>query len=245
MMGLKNIINVSTLLLSAICLNACDDGHIDESNNDTPTEGFTVQLIGGVGTLKSLSSYSVKTGNSVAITCFNDESEYALMQRNIPKTLNTNSADTLLLSNVPANGKTLEIAVVNTLRKRILTLYSYELPSQVNPKDTVRIDMGSLFDVVSRQLFQKADCSRCHSEGGGAANLDLSKANAYASLVGIHAYKKPSAIRVKPFDAENSYLFKVLSEGDANVSYAHPSLMADYQGALQVLKLWINEGAKR
>lgn len=240
----KYFLLASVLSVGTFAVSACDDGHVDEKSGDVTSDGFTVELTGGAGTLKSLSGFPAGQ-NSVAIACFAEGSEFAVMQRNIPNTVSAGKADTIVMSNVPSETRTVEVAVVNVLRKRVQTLYKYEINGDADKRDTVRIDLGSVFDIVNNQLFQRADCSRCHSASGGAAGLDLSPEHAYTSLVGVTAHKDPSKQRVKPFDASDSYLYKVLSEGDEHVSYAHTSLMADYQDMLQVLKLWIDGGAAK
>jgi hypothetical protein len=49
---------------------------------------------------------------------------------------------------------------------------------------------------------------------------------------------------VKAGDAENSFLYKVISVGDENIHYSHTQLTTDEQTMLDILKQWIEAGAK-
>ena len=228
-------------------LISCDDGHVDDPVFTYDDESYTIQI---TGTFKSLKTW---TGSySVAAACFDGESDYSTIQKVLPSASTDSTVETLTISSVPTNSKTVEIAVVNTLRKRIATLYSYEIPENQRYDDTIKIDVGTLnvgmFGTIDQFIFQGTgtNCSRCHNNADGAGHLDLTTANAYASLVGVNAYKDATQTRVLPGDADHSFLYKVITEGDENVGYSHPGLFTEeqYSVFLDIIKSWINGGAK-
>jgi len=166
---------------------------------------------------------------------------------------NVDGQTTIKLTNIPAETKTIEIAVINSLRKRIATLYQYNVSEDDQINDTIKVEVGDMnvgmFALINNNLFQgsKTTCSKCHSPHGtssAAAGLDLSADKAYQNLVGVTSTKSPTNLRVMAGDADNSFLYKVLSTGDDNVHYSHLQLMTDEQTLLDVLKQWINGGAK-
>lgn len=239
---------MSVLLVTAgtWSLMSCDDGHVDDPVYVNTEDSYNVQI---TGTFKSLNTWNGTY--SVAAACFDDESNYSLIQKVLPSSAN-DTVQVLKLSNVPTNAHTVEIVVVNTLRKRIATLYSYEIPENQRYADTIKIDVGTLnvgmFGAINQFIFQGTgtNCSRCHSSERATANLDLTAEHAYSSLVGMKAQKDSTRTRVIPGDAENSFLYKVITEGDDNVGYSHMGLFADdaYAPFLNIIKSWIDGGAK-
>ena len=235
--------------LCTICLlsTSCDDGHIDDPVFDYCSDGYNVQI---TGTFKRLDTW---TGNySVVAAAFNDESEYSLIQKVLPSAATDSTTEVVSLSNVSAHAQTIEIAVVNTLRKRIATIYSYPIPNNQHPDDTIKINVGELnvgmFGAINHFIFQGTgtNCARCHSTADGAGHLDLTAENAYASLVNVAAYKDNTQTRVIPFDAANSFFYKVIKDGDESISYSHTGLLTEdkYAVFLDIIAAWINGGAK-
>lgn len=231
---------------STLSLAGCDDGHVDDPVYHNTEDSYTVEI---TGTFQSLDTWNGTY--SVAAACFDGTNNYTLTQKVIPASVG-NTEHTVRLTNVPTQAQTVEIAVVNSLRKRIATIYSYKIPEGQRYSDTIKLDVGTLnagmFGAINQFVFQGSatNCSRCHSASRPAAGLDLSTENAYASLVNVPATKAPDQMRVEPGNAANSFLYKVISQGDDNVSYSHTGLFADeaYQPFLDIVKAWIDGGAK-
>lgn len=240
------MVRIAALAAAVLLMASCDDGHVDDPVYNNSEESYNVQII---GTFKSLSTWS--GSYSVAAACFNESSEYSLIQKVLPATATDTSVDTLRLSNVPTTAQTIEIAVVNILRKRVASIYTYEIPKSHPSSDTITLDVGTLdvgmFGAINRFVFQgtSTNCSRCHASATATAHLDLTAANAYSSLVGVPAYVDPTQTRVVAGNSGNSYLYKVLTEGDDNISYAHPRLFEnDNKPFLDIIRSWIDGGAK-
>ena len=233
-------------LLSVLVLmfSACDDGHVDDPTTVIESTGYTAYVS---GTFKKVDSWS--GSYSVVIAGFSSESEYATIQMILPS---TDESTSFTLDNIPSNTNTIEIAVVNSLRKRIATLYTYTIPEGQSTNSPIELDLGEMnvgmFDAINQAVFQSGTttCAKCHQGDNPAGSLDLSSANAYASLVGIASTKAPDQKRVVPGNAENSYLYKVISTGDSNVHFSHTGFFAgdDMAAMLKLIKEWINNGAK-
>jgi len=115
------------------------------------------------------------------------------------------------------------------------------------------------FEIIEDQVFATSCAtSGCHSSTSDASyaqhGLVLSKGNAFSNLVGKMA-KNPAAAAlklqlVKPFDADNSFLFHKIScqsthhSASSNFGSQMP-LGGNYltQGQVEFIKRWINAGA--
>lgn len=232
------IISIITLALTG-----CDDGLIEEKNNIAPSaDTYTMQVTGNIQGINTWNgSYTV------AFACFSEGNDYADIVKTIPAT----AGDTLTLKGVPSTATTAEIAILSPLRKRIATIYSYSITDEAAIDDTIKINVGdidaSMFTAINTHLFQGNNCSRCHQGASPAAQLDLSKENAYSHIVNVPAHKEPSMMRVKPGNAEESFLYKVMTDPDVSLSYSHAGLFTDPvpQAFQQIMKNWINAGAKQ
>jgi len=232
-------------VIALLSMTSCDDGYVNDPTYDTFESTYTVKITG------TFTHYDTWQGTySVAAACYAEGDEYSLFQKVLPSDTNDSTEVTMLLTNVPTKARTVEIAVVGTLRDRIATIHSYDIPSDQRYDDTIRVDVGTLdvgmFSAINKFVFQNTsvNCSRCHASAQSTAHLDLTEENAYKSLVNVPSYKDSTLMRVKPYDAENSYLYRVLSSGVSEIRYNHPGLMSDYQTFLSIMKSWINGGAK-
>jgi hypothetical protein len=111
-------------------------------------------------------------------------------------------------------------------------------------------DAGPSVSFRTIQASFQTQCS-CHMNNPGSGNLDLSSANAYADLVNVNAFMAPTKLRVKPYDAENSFLWHKLT-GDLlpGEGSRMPELRASGRGGPSAdtalsdqVRDWINAGA--
>lgn len=231
-----------TIAFLATFIASCDDGHIDEKTYVYVNDSYNVQLTGDFSKANTWSG-----GYTLALCGFNETDNYATIAKSLSS---IDGKTTIKLSNIPPETKTVEIAVINILRERMATLYKYDINNTDNINDTIRIDVGEMdlgmFAHINNSLFQgsKTNCSKCHSGPNPRAGLDLSSDRAYNSIVGVTSTKSPDKLLVKAGDAESSFLYKVISVGDDNVHYAHTQLLTDDQTILDIVKQWIDAGAK-
>ncbi len=97
------------------------------------------------------------------------------------------------------------------------------------------------FNRVQKQVLN--GCLLCHGGSAGlpAGNLNLMSGTSYTELVNVNATMDPSMLRVKPGSAAYSYIIKVL---DRDIDFDHASSSLPSTADKQLIKDWINEGAK-
>lgn len=235
-----------TLLISLSLACSCDDGAVEEYHK--PTQESDTYTLRFCANIKGLNSWSGQY--SVALACFAPESEYAETVKTLHDTDDDGDRDTILLTGVGTGTSTVEVALLSPLRKRIATIASFELPADIAEGDTIAIDGGeieaSMFASINRFVFQDNNCSRCHSGSSPASGLSLSADVAYANIVNVPSVKSPSTLRVKPGDADSSYLYRIITDENVGSHYAHTGLFTDapQQVFIDIIKSWINAGAK-
>ena len=223
--------------LFTLLLASCDDGFVTDPVYESEQTGYNVKI---TGTFDGVDQWS--DNYNVVVAAFSEDDEYSSIQ----KTIQTDGEETAItLSNVPSGAKIIEIAVTNTLRKRVSTFYRYEVEN-VSADDTIRIDVGkqnvSMFSAINNTIFQgtATTCSRCHSTEKAARGLDLSAENAYKNLVGVKSSKDATLNRVTAGDADNSMLYKIITDD----SGFHKGFFSDYGAFVNIIKSWIDNGAK-
>lgn len=235
------------LPLAGAAFAACDDGHVDDPVYVDPTETYSVVVTGtyhGKGQWQG-------TAYTLCLAGFDDESEYSVIQKDFDSKADTDTEESIRMTGIPTTSKTIEVALVDVLRRRQATIYKYEIDDSQDPADTIKIDLGnldvSMFGAVNTAVFQGLTCSKCHQGSEPAASLNLEPDKAYGNLVNVQSSKSEGSIRVVPGDSEASFLYKVLSEGDANVHYSHTVFFVENANAplLPLVKAWIDEGANQ
>jgi hypothetical protein len=98
------------------------------------------------------------------------------------------------------------------------------------------------FNSIQANVFDQY-CEHCHSGANAPVGLRLDAVNSYANLVGVASGERPSLMRVRPGDANNSYIIQKL-EGTAGVGERMPAgLPALPQSDINVIRQWIGDGA--
>ena len=100
------------LLLCATLLSSCDDGRIAEEDFNLEEEGRVAKV-----EVKLEGQKTWPSGYSISIAGFSDNSPYAEITKSI-RTDENGQAD-VTLSGIPDNVKTLEVCVVNSVRRRV------------------------------------------------------------------------------------------------------------------------------
>lgn len=223
-----------------LALAACDDGHVDDPVFVDDTKFYTVRVVA------SLSGQDDWDDSFAPVLAgYDDESEYSLIQKNLLRSA-TGQADTITLNRIPTSVTSVQIAVANVLRQRQATIFAYEIPEGQDPDEVMTLELGSVdvsrFGAVNAAVFQGLSCFRCHQGDAPPAGLALTPDEAYSRLVGEPSAKSPSQVLVVPGDADNSFLVKVLSEGDDNVHYDHRPFFVEQgrQQLLELIKAWVD-----
>lgn len=89
--------------------------------------------------------------------------------------------------------------------------------------------------------------SFCHAGSGPQQGLSLEASKSYGNIVNVPSPEALSAMRVKPFDPENSYLYRKIAGEQADLGGSgsrmpsgKPALSAEQ---IELIRTWINQGA--
>lgn len=221
----KQLRLLSPLLL--LCLFACS------SSDDTTTETYTVS---GAVTINDPEFWI--DGQTIQVGLFIDETtpEYSttLQEPTAAESINFS------FSNVEEGTYTCKVYVAeNGVYKTDLYSYSAKNINATTNLGTVSTNLLS-YTRVQNQLISK--CTQCHGGAAGepAADLILLEDESYANLVNVESTNS-DLLRVKTDDATNSFIINVLQLDD--LSFEHPSSSLATTTDIELVKLWINNGA--
>lgn len=228
---------LSILLLFLWGFTSCDDGKIYPEDNVNGAEGSTLKITAQISGVTSWpSSYSV------VVAGFGD-SDYAIISKGIPTPQIEGETVSVVLSGVTDKVETVELCVINSLRKRIATFYKTDFEVQT---DTIYMNAGvvdaGIFNGIQQTVFN-GYCTNCHGASISAAGgLYLTEGKSYAALVNKEAVSSPDGkLLVKPGDVENSFLLDVLQEGASR--HYHTDILSGSPEKIDLLKSWIEGGA--
>lgn len=212
-------------LLSAINIllifASCDSGDIEEQSYTITDKGHTVKL---TAVLSGIDTWESKY--SISLAGFSTGDNYAQVVRSLPNTTPDGTRVEMILSNIGDNINTVELAITNRLRERIITLARVNLEDYTNKKDTIYMDLGvtdvSKFGALQLGLFNMA-CIQCHggNGGAGAAGLNLTEGRSFANLVNVSSTRKEGMMRVVGGNARESLLHQMMAEGGENMLHVN------------------------
>jgi hypothetical protein len=114
-------------------------------------------------------------------------------------------------------------------------------------------ELKPTFSSIQAQIFDSSDssgrlaCTSCHNARGRAftAGLDLTAGTSYGSLVGVASTQRPSLLRIKAGDPENSYIIHKLEGRPSIVGVRMPRGTGPFltDGQIMVIRRWIENGA--
>lgn len=231
-------------LLPLLILTGCDSGNILDADISVKGSGRIVKM---TATISGASEWT--SDQQIALAGFSSESQYAVVQRSISNVIPDNSEISMDLT-VSSSVESVELAVTNRLRKRILTLKSIQMEDYPSTTDTIHFDLGDInvgrFGALQQGMFNQA-CIQCHGGNGhSAAGLELTEGNSYNMLVDVPSQKVADMLRIKSGDAENSLMRQILQEGEESIlHYNHTEILSSqFKFSLnEVRKLideWIN-----
>lgn len=242
-MKIKNIL-ISPLFICAVSflLSSCDEGRIYPIDEADADYGAVVTL---EGTVVGLDSWP--EGYTVSLAGFAPAGEYASISKNIVIANEGNSNDGesneiyTSLTNIPSGVATIEVCVLDRLRRRVATFKSIpfdaseaEIRLRVENLD---IDMTT---AVQNEIFSTT-CANCHGGSGyAAANLNLTQGHSATSLIGVESMKRLGTLRVEPGNAAGSLLYDILTGNSSSEwNYDHSKEIYD-RVKLDLIKNWIN-----
>ncbi len=216
-------------ILAGIVLSSCDSGDIQEKVYTVDETGRTVKVTARVSGLGDWDG----TGFTLAAAAFTQDSKFAILQQAVSSSLADGQEVTLVLSNISSEVQTVELALTNSLRKRIVTLGTVSMADYADntARDTVRLDMGTVdasrTGILQAGIFDRA-CIQCHGASGrSAAGLNLTEGHSADALIDVPSTRHEGYLRVESGNPEGSLLHLILREGGENLlSHNHTEILS-------------------
>ena len=243
---MRKLLVIFAGIISFMGLQSCDDGRLYEEEMPISPEGRTVTLtahLSGLTTWPDPSMYVVLAG-------FNDDSDYALINKSVPVPTTEGDEVSVVLSGIKENVTRVELCVINRLRKHIVSFYTID-EVKLTSANEIEVDAGTLnvgmFNTIQERVFS-ATCANCHGAAtSAAAGLYLTADKSYDATVNVPSKKLPDMHIVEPGDAANSALYQAIST-DVSIThewhYNHTAEVVD-DGILALIRQWITHGAKK
>ena len=237
----------SGVAFAALALGACDEGRIYPDGGSVEVATTEVRLEARLSGAESWPE-----GYTLSLAAFADGEDYALSSANIaPDAATTDGAFddasegnagvyTATLHNLPASTSTVEICVIDRLRRRVATFASqpFDPTERLTVVEADGLDV-SVGEALQREIFSPT-CANCH--GGAAfagAGLHLTPGRSLPELIGVPSTKDPAAMRVVPGDPDASLLYEILTT-DASADWAYDHSREIYsQVRLDLIRNWI------
>lgn len=236
---MKKLILILALLVTMFA--SCDDGRIYEKTVVVPEEGFTLKLTGNIS---GISNWPDKY--SVVIAGFGENSEYAIISKIIPAPSVDGGSVQVTLSGIGDDVTTLELCVLNRLRKRIVSYKT--LDDLTADADTIYMDAGTvdvgMYSTIQDKVFNE-NCVGCHGRSNFAAkNLFLTDGKSYDALVNRASNVDTEKLLVSPGSAQESFLHFVLNR-NGDTQHDHADILSTKTSLLTLIDDWIDGGAKQ
>ncbi len=230
-------LKVSALALAAFSLicGGCDDGKIYPDTSTIEATGFTLTM---KGEITGCAQYDGASYTAV-LAAFEEGNEFAVVSKNL-----SDVTDDVTVTNVDRKVSTVEVCIINRLRKRIVTLASQNVSGDTD--NDVIFNVGEVnvspFSGINHDIFSTT-CLQCH--GGtetAATGLDLNASKAYADLVNVPSTVVEGEKIVDPGNASASTLWQIVAT-DVSQSWRfdHSNLLTTDKSSF--IEFWINNGA--
>ncbi|MDE6534735.1 MAG: hypothetical protein K2K82_01850 [Muribaculaceae bacterium] len=220
-------------ILPLLVLCSCDEGRIwPDEYSDSSTGGLTasVEITDSEGANRWFGGYSL------AVAGFMAGSEYALISKNIEP--DSRGAASVELTGIPAEVETVELCVIDRLRRRVATFASVDMSS---PRVTLVSEGGDFSpeNAIQTEVFNTT-CINCHGGAAfSAAGLNLTSGHSFGELIGVSSINNPEMKRVLPGQPEQSLLYRILAGEDSKEwNYDH-SVEITASERLDLIKNWI------
>ena len=153
----------------------------------------------------------------------------------------------MVMAGIGEDVTSIELCVTNRIRERVYSFYTQDF-STVDA-DTTRVDAGTIdagmFNAIQQGIFIGKSCVGCHGTSTtAAADLDLKEGVSYNDLVNRPSVIMPEWMRVNPGNSGESMLYQILSS-PVSKEWGHDhSQEIESSITLDMLKDWIDSGAK-
>lgn len=217
--------------------SSCDEGKIYDDAPALPEQsGLTLHFTGKVEGIDQWAP-----GYSVVLAGFGDDA-FAIITKQVES---TDGEASITMTNISSEVKTVELCVINNLRRRITSYASIDV-SGTSGQD-IDFNVGTvnagMFHTIQNVIFD-ASCVQCH--GGSthaAAGLYLTPGESYDHLVNVPSTVLDGMYRVAPYNAPESTLWQAVGTGvSSDWSFNHSELLNS--SSADLIRSWINNGAK-
>lgn len=220
-------------ILLPLSLCSCDEGRIwPEDVSESPNGGVTayVEITDAVGADRWFSGYSL------AVAGFAPGNEYALISKNIE--IENDATASVVLTGVPSEVETIELCIIDRLRRRVASFMSVPVASSEVTLSSVGDDF-SPESAIQTEVFNPT-CINCHGGASfSAAGLNLTPGHSFCELIGVSSVKNPQMMRVEPGQPDRSILYRILAGDDSKEwNYDH-SVEITASERLDLIKNWI------
>lgn len=226
---------LSALVAAAGMASGCDDGKIYPDDSTIEATGLTLTMKGDISGCGQYEGSSF----TVALAAFEEGNEFAVVSKN----LSDGSGD-ITVTNVDRDISTVEVCIINRLRKRIFTLASQSVAGTTG--GDIIFNAGDVdvspFAAISNGIFATT-CLQCHgATGTAAAGLDLSPGKAYSDMVNVPSSVADGEMIVSPGNASASTLWQIVATDISDSwRFDHSNLLTSDQSSF--IEFWINNGA--
>ncbi|MDE6135752.1 MAG: hypothetical protein K2F79_09290, partial [Muribaculaceae bacterium] len=131
--------NVIFILILLLITTACDQGRIYDHEPDFSRPGMVARV-----SVATSGSPAWPQGYTLAVAGFENGNDYALISKNVSPEPDGNCS--VVLAGIPASASTVELCVIDRLRRRIASFASVEADPMA---DTIRIDAQGIDISVS------------------------------------------------------------------------------------------------
>lgn len=239
------IYHISNIIMCAVVGaigGGCDEGRLYNS----PLSGASTATVELKVCADVLDAATWPSYYTVSIAAYANESDYALVSKSIGSRSAESGLYEMTLSNVPAEATTVEIGVVDRLRRRITTFRSFDIvpgeSCEFTPSEAIDANM---YGVVQNNIFNTT-CANCHGGSSfSAAGLNLTALHSHVQLVGQPSVvMNDGSLRVKEGSRASSVLYNILAgELSASWNYDHSVEIVD-NDVLELIGQWIDNGAQ-
>lgn len=221
------------MTIAAMALTGCDEGRIFDAVPSESRGGLTasVEIHDACGSGRWFSGYTIAVAGFVA------GSEYAVISENIE--LDDSGSARITLSGIPHTTNTIELCVIDRLRRRVAVFESIEVGGGAGLSLSSSGEDLSPEAAIQREVFNTT-CINCHGGANfAAAGLNLTDGRSFGELVGCPSVKNPDCMRVAPGSPDESILYRILAGKESESwNYDH-SVEITAQEKLELIKNWI------
>ena len=237
---MTRFIHIYFIFFGCIAFVSCDSGDIYTDNIETRNNNISV-------TGKFVLSGNADTENyQLYFAAFEDGEATPVVWTRVVKPQHTDTVS-VSLSSVPPQAVTVRLCLLNIGRRTIYDFFSFDISLSGNDTEIplTAVSMNLKYEKI-QNVFERNYCIECHSSESGraGAGLFLDKGVSYGSLVNKPSRNNSTKMRVAPKSVSNSFLIDALTIDNLKLGdYAHSGFI-NRQDDINLLKAWIESGAK-